>query len=93
MNAHRRFLAKFPALALALMATFSLSAAQAASVRDQAGMFSPAAVRQADTELLRIERETQLPTTLETIESLDGHDIAEVAVARAGRMRPPVCSS
>jgi uncharacterized protein len=53
--------------------------AQAATIRDQAGMFSPKVVEQAQAELNRIERENQIPITVETVKSLNGEDVGDVA--------------
>ena len=62
------------ALPLALAAT--VGTAHASSVRDQAGLFSADALRQAEAELNRVERETQLTTTVETVGSLEGENVA-----------------
>jgi uncharacterized protein len=85
MNATRRFLALSAALVLAL----GVTTARAAEVRDQAGMFSPAAVRQAETELNRIEAANQLPITVETVASLDGQSISDATKAHARRSGTP----
>jgi len=66
-------------LALPLALATAVGTAQASSVRDQAGLFSPDAVRQAETELNRIERDNQITTTIETIDSLDGQTVGEAA--------------
>lgn len=71
------------AIPLALAAT--LGSARASSVRDQAHMFSPDAVRRAEADLNRIERTFQLPATIETIDSLDGQRIDDAARRRAER--------
>lgn len=68
----------FLALALAPAAWLLVGPAGAATIRDQAGMFSDAAVRAARSELDRVERETRLPVTVETVESLDGRPIGQV---------------
>jgi uncharacterized protein len=73
------------ALPLAMAATASLGTARASSVRDEAGMFSPAAVQKAEADLNRIEREFQVPVTIETIPSLEGQDIADVSLSHARR--------
>jgi hypothetical protein len=75
-----RWLLALPVALAALVGT-----ASASSVRDQAGMFSPEAVRQAELDLNRIERENQIPTTIETIDSLNGEDIADLTLAHAKR--------
>ena len=62
----------------ALLASAVLSAAPAAEVRDKAGLFSSEAVKKAQTELDRLEKEYAVPVTIETIESLDGDSIAQV---------------
>ena len=67
----------FLALPLAFAAT--LSAGHAASVRDKAGLFSADAVRQAESELSRLEQNDQISTTIETIDSLNGQSITEAA--------------
>lgn len=70
---------------LALPLLVAASAAPAlGDVRDRAGLFSPEAVKKADAELARIERETSLPVTIETIPSLNGRGIDE-ALAERGR--------
>jgi len=71
------------ALPLALAAT--LGTANAASVRDRAGLFSPDAVRQAEAELNRVERDNQLSATVETVDSLEGNDIGDVTREHAAR--------
>ena len=65
------------ALPLALLTT--IGTADASSVRDKAGLFSPDAVRQAEAALNRVERANQISTTIETIETLDGQAVSEVA--------------
>ena len=58
---------------LALPLLRGASAAPAlGDVRDKAGLFSREAIQKADAELARIERETNVPVTIETIKSLDG---------------------
>ncbi|SIO33296.1 uncharacterized protein SAMN05444166_3856 [Singulisphaera sp. GP187] len=66
-------------LALPLLLATSITSAQAASVRDSAGMFSPEAVRQAQAKLDQIERESRIPILIETVESLP----------EAANMKPP----
>lgn len=73
------------ALPVAVAVMLGASGAQASTIRDTAGMFSPDAVRQAQAQLDKIEREYQLPTTIETIETLDGEPVAEVAIDHAKR--------
>jgi uncharacterized protein len=55
-----------------------------AEVRDKAGLFSPDAVKKANAELARIERETNLPVTIETLQSLNGQPIKD-AIRTNGR--------
>jgi len=74
------------ALPLVLASTM-VSAAQGATIRDGAGMFSPEAVNQASTRLQQIERESRMPVTVETIDSLNGRDIDQVVVDHARRAR------
>jgi uncharacterized protein len=73
------------ALPVAMAVMLGASGAQASTIRDTAGMFSPDAVRQAQAQLDKIEREYQLPVTIETIETLDGEPVAEVAIDHAKR--------
>ena len=51
---------------------------RAATIRDEAGLFSDRAVNQARSELERIERETKIQATVETIPSLEGDNIRDV---------------
>ncbi|WP_165247478.1 TPM domain-containing protein [Paludisphaera soli] len=60
-----------PLLAAAALALAG-PAAHAAEVRDRAGMFSPQAVKKVQEELTRIEKQTRVPITIETIESIPG---------------------
>ena len=71
------------AVPLALAAT--LGAASASSVRDQAGMFSAAAISKAEDELNRIEREAKITTTVETVESLGGQAVEDLTLEHAKR--------
>src|SRR5262249_52082010 len=66
------------ALPLALAMSLTSGAARPATIRDQAGLFSGDAVRKAQAELDRIEREDRLPTTIETVGSLEGQNVGEV---------------
>ncbi|WP_422926657.1 TPM domain-containing protein [Singulisphaera sp. PoT] len=75
----------FLALPLALAAW--VGTAQASSIRDEAGLFDPETVRQAQDILDRVESRTKLPTTIETITSLEGAPIDEVTVRHAERDR------
>ena len=54
-----------------------------ASVRDEAGMFTKAAISKANSEIAKIERELKLGVTIETIESLDGDDVRETSIRLA----------
>lgn len=74
-------------LALPILLGSLVSVAEASSVRDRAGMFSPSAARKAEEQLNRIERVNRIPTTIETIESLDGQALLEVARREAERSR------
>jgi uncharacterized membrane protein YgcG len=57
-------------------------------VRDRAGVFGRGAERRAGEALRRIHRDHRIPVLIETIESLDGAWIADVA-QRRGRMAGP----
>src|SRR6476646_7590377 len=72
-------------LALPLAFAAMIGSARAATVRDNAGMFSPDAVRQAETTLGRIERDSGLTTTIETVDSLRGESIQEASLRHAQR--------
>ena len=76
------------------MATASVALAQGepatstrlhSEIRDAAELFSPEAIKKAETALERIERDTRVATVIETIESLDGEKIEEAALERARR--------
>src|SRR3954451_23372174 len=54
-------------------------------VRDRAEVFGRGAVRRAREVLQRIHREHRIPVLVETVESLDGAWVADVAQQR-GRM-------
>lgn len=60
-----------PLLAAALALAFA-PAAGSAEVRDRAGMFSPEAVRKAEADLTRVEKQTGVPILIETIDSIPG---------------------
>src|SRR6478609_1613908 len=68
-----RWLLALPALMIA-----TSGATLASEVRDKAGMFGAEAVRKAEAELNRIEREYQVPVTIETVESLNGKNVTDV---------------
>ena len=71
------------ALALPLVLAASITSTHAATIRDNAGMFSADAVRQAQSRLDKLERDDQVPITIETIDSLDGRNINDVLAERA----------
>src|SRR5437762_757931 len=73
-----RWLIALPAL---LVATSGLSLAS--EIHDRAGMFSTEAIKKAETELDRIERQYSVPVTIETVKSLNGDLIADVATRHA----------
>ncbi|MHC5541522.1 TPM domain-containing protein, partial [Singulisphaera rosea] len=74
-------------LALPLALAASIGSAQASSIRDNAGMFGPAAVRQAQSTLDAIERNSQLNVSVETIDSLNGDSIERVSTRHAERQK------
>lgn len=73
-------------LALPLVMAASIGSAQASSIRDNAGMFSREAVRQAQSTLDAIERSSQLNVNVETIDSLEGDSIDNVSLRHAKRL-------
>ena len=75
MSKPRWLLALPVALALAVVT----GNAFASDVRDTAGLFGRPTVKQAQADLSRIERESQVGTTIETIDSLDGKIIGDVS--------------
>ena len=71
---------------------------EASEIRDRAGMFSPEAVKKAQSELDQIERRTRIPVVIETIDSIPGLEksapnnarrkaIDELAVSRMEKER------
>src|SRR4051794_624240 len=70
-------------LSLSLALATSIGAARAASIRDNAGLFDPDAVRQAQAKLDHIEQVNGINTTIETIESLQGEDIDSATIRHA----------
>ncbi len=72
-----------PWLALPLILFAATAPAVASDLKDKAGLFSPDAVRKAQSELDRIEVEFNVPVTLETVTTLDGEPIREVATRHA----------
>ena len=59
-----------------------------AEVRDRGGMFSRGAERQAHAALRRVQRDHRVPILVETIESLEGAWVADVAGRRARAADP-----
>ena len=57
-------------------------------IRDPAGMFGRDAVREALARLVTIERTYRVPTTIETVDSLRGELIDDVASRMAKRLGP-----
>jgi hypothetical protein len=72
-------------LAVPLLLTISSGLARASEVIDGAGLFSAAAIRQAEATLDRAEKSTGHAVVIETIESLGGQSIQEAE--RAGERR------
>lgn len=72
-------------LALPLVLAASIGTARASSIRDNAGLFDPDAVRQAEAKLDRVERDSHVTTTIETIDSLQGEPIHDVIIRNAER--------
>jgi uncharacterized protein len=72
-------------LALPLTLAATIGTVSGSSVRDQAGMFSADAVKQAEAELNQVERTHRIATVIETVGSLQGQDIADVSLDRAER--------
>ena len=66
------------AIPVALAATFGMAQSQGASIIDGAAMFSAGAIQKAQSELSRIESETRLPVTIETVDSLEGDSVQTV---------------
>jgi uncharacterized protein len=73
-----RWLFALPALLIA-----TTGASQAAEIRDKASLFSSEAVKKAEAELDRIEKEYKVPVTIETIDSLEGQPIRDVTTKHA----------
>jgi glc operon protein GlcG len=57
----------------------------ASGVRDTAGLFGSAGVEDATNRLRELEREVRVPTIIETIDSLRGESVDEVAISLARR--------
>ena len=66
------------ALALPLVLAASITSTHASTIRDDAGLFSADAVSQAQSRLDKLEQDTKVPVTIETIDSLDGRNIDAV---------------
>jgi len=77
MTRYRWWIA-LPALLLATSGPLT-----AAEIRDKAGLFSADVVRKAQADLDRIEREYKVPVTIETVPSLGGDPIHDVATRHA----------
>ena len=66
------------AIPIVLAAALISPPARASSIRDRAHMFSPEAVKKAESHLDRLERATRIPIVIETLEALpDGGSAAE----------------
>ena len=75
-------------LALPALLIATSGPAHAAEIRDKAGLFSAEAVKKAEADLDRIEREYSVPVTIETIESLEGESIDDVLPQHAKAAEP-----
>ncbi len=78
-------------MALTLVLAGSLAPGQdrgrtTSEINDGAGMFSDAGLRRARSDLAEVERKYRVPVVIETIESLRGQTIDEVAVRRAEQL-------
>ncbi len=73
-------------LVLAITSGVARGQGAASGVVDGAGMFSEEALRKARSELSRIDREHRVAVTVETVTSLKGEAIDEVAVRRAEQL-------
>jgi uncharacterized membrane protein YgcG len=62
------------AISVALAAMVVTTTAEAATIRDSAGMFSPAVVKKLEADLERLERATKIPVVIETIDAIPGLD-------------------
>jgi uncharacterized membrane protein YgcG len=62
------------AISVALAAMVVSTPVQAATIRDSAGMFSPAVVKKLEAQLDRLERTTKIPVVIETIDAIPGLD-------------------
>ncbi len=57
---------------LALLAFIATAPAQASAIRDEAGLFSPQAVAQAQSRLDKLESSTRIPVVIETLKAIPG---------------------
>jgi uncharacterized protein len=62
------------AIPVALAGMIVAAPVQASTIRDSAGMFSPAVVKKLDAQLNRLERTTKIPVVIETIDAIPGLD-------------------
>ena len=67
----------------ALLASAMIGAASAGEIRDKASLFSGETVQKSLTELDRLEKEYEVPVTIETIETLSGETIGDVTAKHA----------
>lgn len=79
------FLAWLPA-ASAQEAPGTRSSSSLSDVRDTAGLFSDSEVEAARARLQLLEQQTKVPTIIETVDSLRGKSVDEVAVSLARRL-------
>lgn len=70
-------------LTLPLVLVASIGTAQAATIRDRAGMFNPDTVRQMGAKLDQIEREFRVPVLIETIDVIPNAEKASAAEKRS----------
>ena len=70
-------------LTIALLATASRAIAQTAGVRDEAGMFSQAALTQAEARLKELRSKSGLPVTIQTRPNAQGQDAGKYAIQQA----------
>jgi hypothetical protein len=70
------------AIPVMLVATIAASSAQAATIRDRAGIFGAGAREKAQTELDRIEKASGIPIVIETIDAIPGLDGSAPTEAR-----------
>lgn len=70
-------------LALPLALAASIGSARASSIHDNAKLFDAGTVREAQAVLDRIEAQSKLTTTIETIDTLDGESIDQATIEHA----------